>query len=93
MDRQRTQTPPSDRGRLEALALSIAQRGWCTPAIVILEMLKPLGFVGSQLLLLGEPLLGPGTRVASRRYATLLEDRDNVEQLLALLESHRTPSA
>ena len=75
---------------IERLADWIARWGLTTPAIFLLETSKPFSFLGSQMAWMVQPLLGPvmgydevGT------YARLLEDRTNVERLLARLESHR----
>lgn len=73
---------------IEGLAERLARRGLAAPSIVALELLKPWIFVGSQILLAAEPLLGPWG-AAGRRYATLFEERRHVEALLAALESRR----
>ena len=72
---------------VQTLAGRIAQRGLTIPAIVGLELLKPFCFVGSQILLVLEPLLDPWMGKSGRDYARLLEDRANVERLLEALES------
>ena len=80
------QDAPSDSELLDALACSVARRGLSTPVAAFLELLKPLSFVGRQVLLLIEPLLGPFAGTASRRYARLLEDGRGVERLLERLD-------
>ena len=72
---------------VQTLAARIAQRGLTIPAIIGLELLKPFCFVGSQILLVLEPLLDPLIGELGRDYARLLEDRANVERLLEALES------
>lgn len=74
---------------IDVLALSVAQRSMTTPAILFLELLKPFSFLGSQALLLVEPLLGPSAGRATRRWASLLEDCRNVDRLLEALEDQR----
>ena len=71
------------------LAQSIAARGWTTPVVLALELLKPFGFLGSQAWLLAEPLLGCRGRTLGRRYAMLVEDRSNIERLIECLEGER----
>lgn len=71
------------------LAHAIAERGLATVAILIIEMFKPLGVLGSQLLLLIEPLLAPQARLKSRRYALLLEQEGGPDRLLEALQEHR----
>ena len=67
---------------IERLAHRIERWGLVTPALLLLEVSRPLSFFGSQILYLTQPLLGP----AVARYARLLEDPSSVEQLLARLE-------
>jgi hypothetical protein len=83
-------TQESDEELLQRLALVITQKDLVTPAIMLLEMLKPLGFVCGQAWLLIDPLLSPWTGDAGRRYGPLLEDRRNLERLLKALESRRS---
>lgn len=81
---------------LQALARAIADRGLLVPALVVLEVLRPLGFLVGQALLLVDPLLAPLTgAVAGRAGGTdqllrLLEDPERLERFLTLLEGQRT---
>jgi len=61
----------------------IVDHNLVAPAVVLLELLKPLSFLGSQCLWLVAPLWGQ----SSAAYARLLEDRANVERLLRAIES------
>jgi len=82
---------PDSTARRDELIEGVAQRiesmGLATPAILMLEAHKPLSFLGSQALLILQPILtfalDPQT---SSDYATLLEDRQNVELLIQRLE-------
>jgi hypothetical protein len=78
-----------DNELIGALAASVARRRMTTPAILFLELLKPFSFLGSQALLLVEPLLGSPMGRATRRWASLFEDCDNVDRLLGALEEQR----
>ena len=69
------------------LAGSIAGRGLRTPALLAIELLRPLCTVGSHVYLLVEPLLDPGARRGGRLWADLLEDRENLDYLESILES------
>lgn len=82
-------TPP---GEIEELAQRINQAGLNTPARLLLGAGRPLSFVGSQFLLALEPLagLGFGKEEAVGRYSRLLEDRANLDNLLAQLEQKET---
>ena len=72
---------------IETLAGRIEGMGLATPAILMLEANKPLSFLGSQALLVLQPLLGFAVGdTATEEYAALLEDRDNVERLILRLE-------
>lgn len=63
------------------------------PAVVVLQVTRPLSFVASQALLLCQPLLSffeDSPQVAN--YAELLSDRANIDRLVARLEEHsRSP--
>ena len=72
---------------IEALAQRIESMGLAAPAVLLLEAHKPLSFLGSQALLVLQPLLafafGAST---SAEYAVLLEEPSNVERLIQRLE-------
>jgi len=73
---------------IEHLAQTIEARGLEAPAILFLEANKPFSFLGSQLLLLSEPLfriLGKGQFAAT--WAEALEDRDMLERIIRRLET------
>ena len=72
---------------LYSLARSIASRGLRTPALLAIDLLRPLGIVGSHLYLLVEPLLASDARHKGRAYAALLEERGNLDDLQSILES------
>jgi hypothetical protein len=74
---------------IERLAQKVSRWGLTAPAILFLEANKPFSFIGSQVLLFFQPLLGflLGDEVMGG-YAQLLEDQANVERLLHLLEQH-----
>lgn len=48
---------PDDLAILDELAGAIARRGLGTPALFFLESMRPLGFVGSQLMLVLRPVV------------------------------------
>ena len=79
---------------IEKLAQKVAQRGLQTPAILFLEMHKPLSFLAGQSLLLGSgflaPIFGPQN---VQQIAKLVESRDNIERLIQRIEElHPSPS-
>lgn len=73
---------------LEKLAQQIAAAGMSGPARLFLSAGRPLSFFGSQLLLLAQPAtqLAFGAKDPTGRLSQLLEDRRNVDKLLAYLE-------
>ena len=78
-----TKPDPGDRLELiEKVAQRVERWGLVTPAVLFLELGRPLSFVGSQILLLAQPICGS----AAGQYADLFEDPRSVDQLLARLE-------
>ncbi len=79
-------TPPQ-REIIDRLAAWAVRRGMTTPAIMFLESIKPLSYVGSQAVIFFSPalevLFDP---VTVNSFATLMEDRKNVELLLREIE-------
>lgn len=74
-------------GLIEQIASAIARRGLETPAILFLEMHKPLSFFASQTLIVTSPLIAPIVGFDRMRAASnLLESRANVELLIERLE-------
>jgi hypothetical protein len=77
----------SSEKMIEHLARQIGRWRLESPAILFLEVTKPLSFIASQGLLLCEPLLGFFYKEPQvSEYADLLADRSNVERLIARLE-------
>jgi hypothetical protein len=75
---------------IEGLAQRIEGMGLSAAAILMLEAHKPLSFVGSQAILILQPLLSFAIDAqTSRDYALLLEQRDNVELLIRRLDTGR----
>ncbi len=74
---------------LEKLAAAVVKRGMETPAIIVLESMVPLSFLGSQAMLAAWPLVRMASDGADyREVAEALEDRktvrlraDRIEQL------------
>jgi hypothetical protein len=73
---------------IEQLAAQISRWRLTMPAILLLQVTRPLSFIASQGLLLCQPLLSfvyDASRVAD--YAELLADRANIDCLVARLEA------
>jgi hypothetical protein len=76
---------------VERLSRLIAGWGLVVPAIAFLEANKPLSFVGSQALLMLQPMTSFFmTRELTDDLVALLADRDRLEQFVARLETLRS---
>lgn len=76
---------------IERWANWINRRGLATVALPLLEVGRSLGFLGAQVLLMAQPILGlvlDSSRVTS--YAALLEDPDALDRLLEQIEQEAT---
>lgn len=83
---------PEDEALLDRLATSTVRVGMAVPAIFFLESVKPLNFIGSQVLVFFGPLVTAFFPVDSitadgyMRLAALLERRDSLEALVLKIE-------
>jgi hypothetical protein len=69
------------------IAKAVVEREMTVPAIMLLESVKPLSFLGNQLLIFFNPIVS--LVVTSKDYYSfvgMIEDRDNVEKLLIAIE-------
>ena len=74
---------PEDEALLDRLAAEVARRGLQAPALLFLESVKPLNFVGSQALVFLQPLAGAVFSAAEwKRAAAVLERREALPRLL-----------
>jgi hypothetical protein len=80
---------PEERDRLlERAAAAVVRRRLETPAILFLELHRPLTNLGSQALILFTPLLGPALGLETLQKLTrLLEDRENLDRLIDRIET------
>jgi hypothetical protein len=79
---------PADLALLEVAADVIVKRGMATPAVLFLESVGPMNFLGSQALHFLTPILQavfPQRDV--ERVAVLLERRDTLSKLAVLIET------
>ena len=78
---------PEDLALLERVAATVVERGMATPAMLFLESVGPMNFLGSQALHFFTPILEvvfPQRDV--ERVAHLLERRDTLARLTVLIE-------
>jgi hypothetical protein len=69
------------------IAKAIVEREMTVPAIMLIESVKPLSFLGNQLLIFLNPMVS--LVISSKDYYTfvrMIEDRDNLEKLLVAIE-------
>ena len=77
-----------DLALLERVAATVAERGMATPAILFLESVGPMNFLGSQALHFFTPILEVVfTQRDVERVALLLERRDTLSRLGAMIEN------
>lgn len=78
---------PEEMAFMEGIAERLVRRRMAAPAIIFLESMGPLNFLGSQVLHALNPLLGVVCgQVELERAARILERRDSVAFFIRLLE-------
>ena len=78
---------PPNPAIVTRIARKIVDRGMTVPAVLALEMMKPLSFIGSQAMVFFGPILTAFVRAETYYEMTeLLEDYHNVEFLVNELE-------
>jgi hypothetical protein len=74
---------------IEKIARAVVERNLTAPAIFFLESTKPLSFIGSQVMVFFDPLVRSIFNVRGYDDVRLaLEDRENINRLLAAIESY-----
>ncbi|MHB0913371.1 MAG: hypothetical protein ACYC2Y_07990 [Armatimonadota bacterium] len=79
---------PEERDELvDELARKIVNRRMETPAVLFLEMNKPLAFLAGQSIFVASPLLSPlfGPQ-GVRKYAQLFSEENSIERLIRRIE-------
>ena len=77
----------SDRKLISDLAQKIVKHGMAVPAILFLEMVKYMSFIGSQLMVFFGPVITAFIQSESYYKMThLLEERQNIEFLMLEIE-------
>ncbi len=81
---------PEEVELLDRIAEKIARRGLIAPAVLFLETMRPMNYVGAQFVQFAAPFLDmvstPGLR---ERVVALMERRSTAEELLQRLEAYR----
>ncbi|NIP42612.1 MAG: hypothetical protein GWO41_10245 [candidate division Zixibacteria bacterium] len=81
-------TPEQDEV-LEKVARKVVEKRMTVPALMFIESVKPLNFIGSQVMVFFEPIVQ--TLFDFKSYTVfreVIEDRDNVELLMQKIEKH-----
>lgn len=77
---------------LERIAETIVKRGMAAPATMFLESMGPMNFLGSQALHFLTPIIECAFNVKEvEQVARLLERRDTVTRLIAVIEAKTAP--
>ncbi len=72
---------------MEKIAKEIVQRQLTVPAIIFLESIKPLTFLGNQLLIFANPVVSLVVQTGNYyKFVRMIEDRENVEKLTLAIE-------
>lgn len=82
-----------DLALLERVADAIVTRRMATPAMLFLESMGPMNFLGSQVLHVLTPIIEFALSATElTQIARLLERRDSIHRLMTLIEARATPS-
>lgn len=80
-----------EKEQLDNLAKGIVSRGLTTPSIMFLESVKPLNFLGSQVMLFFRPIVAAIFPTTSYdRMEAILEKRKSIEWLIVRIEEFET---
>jgi hypothetical protein len=72
---------------MSSIAKQIVSRQLTVPAIIFLETIKPLSFLGNQLLIFANPIVSLVVQTGNYyKFVRMIEDRDNVEKLMVAIE-------
>ncbi len=81
-----------DVGLMQRIAEAIVQRGMAAPATVFLESMGPMNFLGSQALHFFTPIIECAFNAKEvEQVARLLERRDTISRLIALIDAKAAP--
>jgi hypothetical protein len=83
-----------DLALLERVADAVVKRGMTAPATVFLESLGPMNYLGSQALYFLTPIVEWAFNASEvEQVARLLERRDTVPRLIAIIDAKSVPPA
>ncbi len=72
---------------MEKIAKGIVQRQLTVPAIIFLESVRPLSFLGNQMLIFANPVISLVVQSGDYyKFIRMIENRDNIEKLTIMIE-------
>nr|MBN2276919.1 hypothetical protein [candidate division Zixibacteria bacterium] len=88
-DPDRTAIPEEEDAVLEKVAKKVVNWRMSTPAIVFLESVKPLNYIGAQTMVFFEPIVQSLFNIRDYdNFRMAMERRENVENLLQKIEKY-----
>jgi hypothetical protein len=79
---------------IDRVAKAIVSRQLTVPAIIFLESIKPLSFLGNQLLIFANPVVSLVVQSKDYyRFVRMIEDRENIEKLTVAIENENARDA
>jgi len=89
MPEQSRSIPEEEDAVLEKVAIKVVQWRMAVPAIVFLESVKPLNFIGAQAMVFFEPVVQSLFNFKDyETFRVALERRENIENLLQKIEKY-----
>lgn len=87
VDSGETDFTPEDMALLQKIAGGVVKRQLATPAMMFLESVRPLNFLGSQVLIFFQPIVGMVISTTEmERFSQILERRSSISILIDLIE-------
>lgn len=80
--------PPEEEAVLEMVAKKVVAWRMAVPAILFLESVKPLNYIGSQMMVFFEPIMSIFSIKEYNNFRLAMERRENVENLLKKIEKY-----
>ena len=90
-----TKDTPEDYDRLcRKIARKIVERDLTVPAVMFLESIKPLSFLGNQILVFANPVISLIVQTGEYyRFVRMIEDRENIEKLTVAIEEENAEAS
>ena len=87
-DPEKPALPDEEKAILKKVATKVVERRMAVPAIVFLESVKPLNFIGSQVLVFFEPIIQTVFNFKDYdNFRSALEKRESIETMILEIEA------